>query len=32
VRKPMYERFADFTVDNNGTAEETADAILEVLK
>ena len=31
VRKPLYESFADFTVDNNGTPEQTVDAILEVL-
>ena len=28
VRAPMYERFADVFLDNNGTPEETADAIL----
>ena len=27
ARKPMYDRFADVTVDNNGTAEATAEAI-----
>ena len=32
VREPLYARFADFTVDNTGTPEETVDAILEVLK
>ncbi len=32
VREPLYVRFADFTVDNTGTPEETVDAILEVLK
>ena len=32
VRKPLYERFADLTVDNSGTPEETVDAILEVLR
>lgn len=28
IREPMYRRFADFTVDNNGTPEETAGEIL----
>ena len=32
VREPLYARFADFTVDNTGTPEESVDAILEVLK
>ena len=32
VREPLYACFADFTVDNTGTPEETVDAILEVLK
>ncbi len=32
VREPLYASFADFTVDNTGTPEETVDAILEVLK
>lgn len=32
VREPLYASFADFTVDNTGTSEETVDAILEVLK
>ena len=27
-RKPMYQHFADFHVSNNGSAEETAEAIL----
>jgi shikimate dehydrogenase len=27
ARKPMYDRFADVTVDNNGTAEAAAKAI-----
>lgn len=31
-RKPMYEAFADFSVDNNGTAEETVRAILAHLE
>ena len=32
VREPLYARFADFVIDNTGTPEETADAILEVLR
>lgn len=32
VRKPKYERFADFAVENNGTPEETANAIVRLLK
>ena len=32
VREPLYTRFADYTVDNYGTPEETADAVLEVLR
>ncbi len=32
VRNPMYERFADITVDNNGTPEETVQEILEALR
>lgn len=32
VRKGMYQRFADQTVDNNGSAEEAVHQILEVLK
>ena len=31
VRKPLYEAFADFQIDNNGDAEGTATQILEVL-
>ena len=31
VRKPLYEHFADLTVNNGGTPEETVNAILEVL-
>ena len=27
VRKPLYERFADFAVDNNGSIEDTVNAI-----
>ena len=29
VRKPLYAAFADFSVDNNGTPEETVASILE---
>lgn len=32
AREPLYERFADFSVENAGSPEETVDAILEVLK
>ena len=32
VRAPLYERFADFAVDNDGNAEETVNLILEVLQ
>ena len=32
VRQPLYARFADFTVENSGTPEETVNAVLEVLK
>ena len=32
VRNPMYERFADVTVSNDGTPEEAVQAIMEVLK
>jgi shikimate kinase len=32
VRRPLYARFADFSVENTGTPEETVDAIMEVLK
>lgn len=31
VRRPLYERFADLSVENSGVPEETVDAILEVL-
>ena len=31
-RNPFYEQFADLTVDNNGSTEDTAAAILEALK
>ena len=32
VREPCYARFADATVSNDGTPEETTEVILEVLK
>ena len=32
VRNPLYERFADFTVSNDGAPEETVRNILEVLR
>ena len=32
VRDPLYDRFADYTIDNNGEPEETVHTILEVLK
>lgn len=32
TRQPLYQRFADFAVENTGTPEETVDAILEVLR
>ena len=32
IRKPMYSRFADHVVDNNGTAEETLTQILKELE
>ena len=32
IRKPMYERFADHAIDNDGTIDETAGKILEVLQ
>ncbi len=31
-RKPLYQRFADHVIDNNGTPMETVNAILEVWK
>ncbi len=30
IRKPMYERFADITVDNNGTIEDTVRKLFEM--
>ncbi len=32
VRAPLYEHFADFTVENDGNAEDTVNLILEVLQ
>ena len=32
LRRPMYQRFADHIIDNNGSAEAAAAQILEVLK
>lgn len=32
IRKPLYERFADAVIDNNGSTEATVAQILEVLK
>lgn len=32
IRRPLYERFADFSVDNTGTPAETASRILNLLK
>ena len=32
IRKPMYERFADHIIDNNGSPEETLAQVLEVWK
>ena len=32
AREPFYARFADVTVSNDGTPEETVQEILEVLK
>ena len=31
-RKPLYERFADAVVDNDGTLAETLDKLLEVVR
>lgn len=31
-RRPMYHRFADFSIDNNGTAEAAAETILGILE
>ena len=32
TRKPMYDRFADHVINNNASAEASADAILEILE
>lgn len=32
IRKPMYDRFADHTIDNNGDPEAAADAIIKILE
>ena len=32
VRDPLYDRFADYSIDNNGDPEESVHTILEVLK
>jgi shikimate dehydrogenase len=32
IRKPMYQRFADFTVDNNGNPETAANTIAKFLE
>ena len=32
IRKPMYEAFADYIIDNNGSSEETVAAILKQLE
>ena len=32
LREPYYTAFADYTIENTGTPEDTADRILEVLK
>lgn len=32
IRKPMYQRFADYTADNNGDPETTAEAIVNILE
>ena len=32
IRKPLYESFADYFIDNNGSAEETVARIMEVWK
>jgi shikimate dehydrogenase len=31
VRRPLYQRFADVTVDNNGAPDDTITAIKEAL-
>ena len=32
VRKPLYDRFADHTIDNNGDPEAAAEAIIQILE
>lgn len=32
IRKPLYQSFADFRIDNNGSTEETIDSILACLE
>lgn len=32
VRKPLYDRFADHTIDNNGEPKTAADAIVKILE
>ena len=32
VRKPMYQYFSDYTIDNNGSPEATVDQILSILE
>ena len=32
IRKPMYDRFADYTIDNNGDPEAAADEIIKILE
>ena len=32
ARRPLYEAFSDYAVDNDGTIEQAVDRILEVLK
>lgn len=32
IRKPMYEKFADYVIDNNGSAEHTAAQIMSILE
>ena len=31
IRKPMYERFADHLIDNNGDLDETVSQIISIL-
>lgn len=32
IRKPMYEKFADYVINNNGSAEHTAAQIMSILE